>query len=227
MRKTHPIVMLPTEKAEKSNTSIYLNHHSKQLILGWMNARSTNQTPQHLYILSSETIQEGDWYIDNLVHPNLITEPLQMKCWCNKQTGIIQSTVGTTSPVSTSKKIIATTDKSLNQLGIMCADKSKAQPCINIPQIPESFLPIFVEAYNSGKPITEVELEYTTDNNIEGYPEFGGNGILKTTESNEVIISLPLTLDNIQLASEQFSMEIERNKNVKMYSRDEVETLCR
>lgn len=82
------------------------------------------------------------------------------------------------------KKIIATTDESLG-----------------IKVIQKSFLPIFVEAYNSGKPITEVELDYATDNNIEGYPEFGGNGMLKTTESNEVIIFLP---------------------EVKMYSRDEV-----
>lgn len=233
MKKTHKVIMLPTEKA-----SIYLHQGKLYNNKTTMHIPDGKQIPQHLYILSSETIQEGDWYIDSLVHPNLITEPLQMKGWCSKKNQIIQSTVGTTSPVSTSKKVIATTDI------LFTSTKDMVNPYVL--QIPPSFLPIFVEAYNEanigGVSVTslEVELEYNSmyvKGNYQNKCSLCGelfmntdklgfvcskHDELKTTKSNEVIISLPLTLDNTQLASEQFSIEIERNKNVKIYSREEI-----
>ena len=59
-----------------------------------------------LIITTSKTIKEYDMYLDDLVHPNLITYPLIMQGFCDSQNKIIQSNSGTTSPVTTSRKII-------------------------------------------------------------------------------------------------------------------------
>jgi len=78
------------------------------------------------------------------------------------------------------KKILATTDKSLMLIKGQMINGSY------LPQIPESFLPIFVKAYDEGKALTEVELEYYVTH------ETGGDKLLcpKTTSNNEVIISV-------------------------------------
>ena len=73
---------------------------------------------QHICITNDEEIKEGDWYIDNLVSHWDNVGVLQMKCYCNKQQKIIQSTVGTTSPITVSKKIILTTDQELIANGV-------------------------------------------------------------------------------------------------------------
>jgi len=59
-----------------------------------------------LIITTSKTIKEYDMYLDSLVHPILITYPLVMQGFCDDDKKIIQSNSGTTSPVSTSRKII-------------------------------------------------------------------------------------------------------------------------
>ncbi len=74
---------------------------------------------QELYIVSDEKMLISDWCIDN----NVIT------LFNSKRS-------------ENSKKIIATTDKSLG-----------------LPLIDDSFLPIFIKSYNNGNKILEVELE--------------------------------------------------------------------
>ena len=69
--------------------------------LHWMNKK--------LFITTSKTIKENDMYLDTLVHPKMIQYPLVMWGFCDgsiisKKT--IQSHSGTTSPVSTSRKIV-------------------------------------------------------------------------------------------------------------------------
>lgn len=59
-----------------------------------------------LIVTTAKTIKEYDMYLDNLVHPNLITYPLVMQGFCDADKNIIQSNSGTTSPVATSRKII-------------------------------------------------------------------------------------------------------------------------
>jgi len=59
-----------------------------------------------LIITTAKTIKKYDMYLDNLVHPNLITYPLVMQGFCDADKKIIQSNSGTTSPVATSRKII-------------------------------------------------------------------------------------------------------------------------
>jgi hypothetical protein len=61
---------------------------------------------RRLIITISKKIKVNDMYLDCLVHPNLITYPLVMQCFCDADKKIIQSNSGTTSPVATSRKII-------------------------------------------------------------------------------------------------------------------------
>lgn len=75
---------------------------------------------QHFYVISEEEIKENDWYIDlhNLDKPKycdyfILAKKLNLK-------------------KEQAKKIIATTDKSLN-----------------LPQIPQSFIEKFVKEYNN------------------------------------------------------------------------------
>jgi hypothetical protein len=58
-----------------------------------------------ILITTNKKIKENDLYIDSLVHPNLIKYPLVMYGYCNKEKNIIQSHSGTTSPISTSRRI--------------------------------------------------------------------------------------------------------------------------
>lgn len=69
------IIMLPTE----DRTDIYLHSESKELVFGFMNARSTKHIPQHLYAIIDEQIQEGDWFyhVDGLNHIKWIEQRLK------------------------------------------------------------------------------------------------------------------------------------------------------
>jgi len=83
--------------------------------------------PQHLYFLSDEEIKEGDWYMTEI--PHTIWQYDRNK--------------GLSSGRGWNKKIIATTDKSLN-----------------LPHTSDSFIEKYVEEYNKGNIITEVMVEY-------------------------------------------------------------------
>lgn len=65
-----------------------------------------------------------------------------------------------------SKKIVSTTDKSLTNCSVCgISNDNHKMSCktpslrTNLPAIPESFIQAYIEAYNKGKPITEVDLE--------------------------------------------------------------------
>ena len=65
MFKTHKVVILPTEKAEKclllkNKQLMYQPNYSTQ---DWLKYNET--TSHHLYIISNEEIEEGDWILAN------------------------------------------------------------------------------------------------------------------------------------------------------------------
>jgi hypothetical protein len=65
--------------------------------LHWMNKK--------LFITTKQKIKPKDLYLDRLVHPSLITYPLVMWDYCNKEKTVIQSHSGTTSPVVSSRRV--------------------------------------------------------------------------------------------------------------------------
>lgn len=97
---------------------------------------------QHLYFISNDEIKEGDWYYDT--NHNAIG-----KYDSSAQIG---------------KKIVATTDKSLNDnIKPQNREFVKALNSI-IPEIPESFIQAYIKSYNDGKAIEEVDLEMDISN---------------------------------------------------------------
>lgn len=58
------------------------------------------------YITTNQRIKSKDLYLDRLVHPSLIEYPLVMREYTDNTNMTIISISGTTSPVSTSRKIV-------------------------------------------------------------------------------------------------------------------------
>lgn len=133
MKKTHKIIMLPTEKVGK----LWLRQSDSKLISenNLQHNSSTVKGCQHLYILSDEEITEGDW----------ITDKYRVWQWKDDS-----SLLGR-------KKIVATTDESLKIGG--GTGRREDGISFPLPQIPESFIKDYIKAHNKGKPITEVDLE--------------------------------------------------------------------
>lgn len=111
------------------------------------------------------------------------------------------------------KKIIATTDKSLGNICecdkiliqdskeciggawmdySKCPNREKCKNSKQLPQIPESFIPVYIKAYNEGKPITEVLVEYELQTYVDNgskYHYSDGRIQPKLRSDNTVIIS--------------------------------------
>ena len=198
MKKLHPIVMLPTDGSIDVNKApLYIDFEGRLLenpqptFVQWKDC-----IYQHLYILSDEIPNVGD-----VVYS-------------------IRGFIGVFGKFENSylyecSKVIATTDNSL--IDFIWDTQNK-----DMLLIPSSFLPIFVEAYNSGKPITEVELEYDLDTKEtyhEKYKDISSSiiEILKTKESNEVVISLPEVKMYTRVEMENFGLwlgvNLKENKN--------------
>jgi len=173
MKKTVKVVMLPTEKA----SSLYLN--KAELKYTGEEKIALGNTNQHLYLVSDDEIKEGDWFL----HPDNV---------------VIKANSQSDHKVYRCKKIIATTDKSLDNVED-CSPKdgsANIKLVSRLPQIPKSFVEQYVKA-----PIDEVELEYDTFNvNVEIPPA------IRLTYNNEVII---------------------HNSQIKTYTREEVKTILK
>lgn len=188
MKKTHKVVMLPTEKAE-------LGFNNKgELVTGdtilWSNDA---HKAQHLYIISDDEIKKGDWFINEQY---FLEEKVELAIWQHN---------GKIIPNSNPKKIVATTDKSLT----ISKDGFEGKNWL-LNQIHESFINTFIKNYNNGTPITKVNLEMELIPN-PNYTGSGDNIILgykiKTRPDNTVIIhqSKTYSRSNIKDLLKRFS----------------------
>lgn len=147
------VVMLPTEIKATEGDIILTPTHSQKLIV-FEHQRCT-EFNQHLYITSNEEIKEGDWFLWQdeghdfplIMQCNGFTNNTHIKVNSNNYWGYRDWNKD-----FIRGKIIASTDKSLiwsngNKGGL-------------VPWIPKSFILAFIKAYNEGKPITEVQVEY-------------------------------------------------------------------
>lgn len=159
---------------------------------------------QHLYILSSdEEIKEGDWYYTDVISKSVHLADTERLVELAKMYNC--------------KKIIATTDKSLWYTSEMTErgkfeknllDKSNSpypryEEAINmawykptnVSKVSEAFIKAYIEAYNSGNPIVDVDVEYQKAYN-ENYklPRYSDNPsswydyILKVDKNNTITI---------------------------------------
>lgn len=144
-------------------------------------------------VVMLHTEKEGNWYL------NAINQLFQCGVHSQKK-WLIGNRI--------CKKVIASTDKSLGyNLYYISIAGTDMEEFISLPQVPKSFIQAYIKAYNEGKPIIEVDLEYEQDKNIKEcdcyYTKFCkstqlGEGIkcrdqkyskLKTNPDNTVIIS--------------------------------------
>lgn len=203
MKKRHKVVMLPTEKASnlwlQPNNLLRLANSLKEVGIA---------KPQHLYVLSDDEIKEKDWWFDGVNVRNDFTK------WTKYQKGF-------------DKKIIATTDKLITNC--QCNSNPHKLTCdFNyreyLPQLPELFIEAYIKAYNEGKPITEVNLEYKYT--INNKPLTHGNShitpsiTIKTRLDNTVIVhqSKMYSRDEVETLIKQFANECEHNKELMCYN---------
>ena len=125
MKKKCKVVMLATEEKVDIGAPNWWLQGQKKLII--------NNLISNLYITSDDEIKEGDWYM----------------CWetingVPSKHEISNKTLNSfCKDAENYKKIVATTDKSLN-----------------LPSPSEQFIQKYIESYNKGNVITEVTVEY-------------------------------------------------------------------
>lgn len=175
MLKEKSVVMLATN--QKAN-GVYIHEESgKQLRL--LHHSVCNNNVQHLYILSDEEIKEGDWYLDNY------------------NNSIIKANINSDHKyyVSNCKKIIATTDKLQTGSINIGLKREKELIAIYLPSPSPEFVKVYIKAYNTGKPITEVMVKYVDNgeedwigNNANGQPFWNEKWKLKVDSNNCITI---------------------------------------
>lgn len=134
MWKKHKIVVLPTEWSKILIATDGREVNKVQYYDGDYQGKSNSQQPHHLFILSDEEIKEGDCiiYLNQIIN------------------NVTRLEVSTSKYFTEAKKIIASTDKSLN-----------------LPSPTDEFLEEWVELSNSS-PVDEIEVEYIPNLQLEG-----------------------------------------------------------
>lgn len=164
MKSKFPIIMLPTNKASR----IDLFTSSNTLILANRNVKTINN--QHLYILSDKEItKDCIWYIDdtNTVRKNVVNDA---DYWAVRKDY---------------RAIIATTD-----ILSTANEHSSVRHYKHVPRIPESFIPVYIDANNNRKQITEIDLDMEECNG-DGMGGCCAHDIckfLKTTDNTVIIL---------------------------------------
>lgn len=158
MKLKRNVVMLPTND-KASTDGLVINPSTKKIqyndAISKRDAKyytDAGFTYNHLYITSDEEIKEGDWYIDdtNTIRQSVTSDG---DYWSRRKDY---------------KKIIATTDKSIavqKDSITICSGKSRINTYPTektiIPSPSPEFVQAYIKAYNAGKPITDVMVEYT------------------------------------------------------------------
>jgi hypothetical protein len=142
--KKHPIIMLPTKQAFAGDNILLQSNNI--LVFGNYNAAKADikigYSPQHLYVLSDDRIEYGDWYLgtDNNEILRRGPYPLHIPEIC--------------------KKIIATTDPHLK-------DKAGNTDFDFPKDISKEFVKLFLKEYNYANIIKEVSVEYEEINKVK------------------------------------------------------------
>ena len=148
MLKQCKVVMLPTNQKTK-----YLMVYSDvektkgKLILNGLKNDEYKEY-QHLYIISDDEIKEGDWFYN--IHSKIV--------------GQAAFNFGKD---ELAKKIIATTDDSLEIFDKELSDIHSVKVNILLPEPSQQFIQKYIEEYNKGNIITDVLVEYELISNEE------------------------------------------------------------
>ncbi len=166
--KKAKVVMLPSnEKATIGDLGLSINVLNFAKNNDWINIY--NPIKQHLYIISDDEIKEGDWcLIDN----NKVGKRTNKQVYPNSADGeshlcyyytINGEEIGY--HVSHCKKIISTTDTSLEIFDKELSDMHSVKVNILLPEPSQQFIQKYIEEYNKNNIITDVLVEYESDFN--------------------------------------------------------------
>ena len=193
MYKKHKIIMLPTEKAEDS---LVLAPTGKLWFFkGFFTQEyleSQHKKSNHLYIISDEEIKEGDWFYHTyggIIKCTGIGDNDDIRF----QGALIENSYPKEAKDKYISKIIATTDTSLQH----AIDKSPyTMEVYGLPQIHESFISLYIEEYNKGNKIKEVEIEYEEYDFDEEWSDISGayetsKERIKLNSDNTINIPIP------------------------------------
>lgn len=133
MYKKLNVVMLPTNK-KAIKDELFIDSEN-QLDISCMNI-GCRFNAQHLYLTSDEEIKDGDYGLSVLNEVVLIGKSYDKSLY---------------------KKIIATTD---NTLKIKTFYEIESNQEISLPKPSQQFIQYYIEEYNKGNIIKEVEVEY-------------------------------------------------------------------
>ena len=216
--------MLPTKSFSEDRPGHYkdvlnLNNskHDKSLELFRSQDGILVPNPQHLYFLSDDKIEVGDKIVYKLNGENK-SHIYTVKSILDDIYLEVEELDSLKVRINVCKKIIATTDKSLEiirKVTNSALDESIKNGHVlsmykdSLPQPSQQFIEDYVEAYNAGKPITEVLVEYYRQRNPQVYGT--------AAENYSIIDRLKVNPDN--------TINIIHRKD--SYTREEVEKLCR
>ena len=168
MKKKAQVVLLPTDNATKLH---------KRISDGVMqiSPRDNNENPlwnpQHLYFVSDDGVEKGDWMLDTNTKE------------------LYQAKTDSKSLIKFTYRVVATTNPEL-WVGYRKDSEYITRTIEGIARIGHNFLAKYVEMCNLKTPITEVLLEYSDKVDMSGYidsdiiPEK-----LQLSKNGEVIIS--------------------------------------
>lgn len=198
------VIMLPTENEGKG---IYLNPvPSINKIHYWDMRISNSYISQHLYIISNDEIKEGDYCIDTSI--NRLNQVRQLFDYSNKAC----------------KKIIATTDTSLNKDIYKNIDGFDRFIEYGLPQPSQQFITNYIESYNKCEVITDilVEVEWIFNGENPLIDNHQGSTVrLKVNPNNTITIKQHkdnYNRDEVIELIKQFNLEM--SPEVTNYHRD-------
>lgn len=198
MWKECKIIMLPTEKEANIGEFTIIKYENEvffdgkpfqgKLQCGKKVCESTIvETRQHLYILSDDEIKKEEFDI-------LLTQGLYFE----SSNGMIKViTANRVKTLGVYKKIIATTDSSLftqimrEERADNTGGTNYVTSNINLPRIPEEFIQLFIQKYNSGEVIDKVLVKYETDGDFWDGQKSTVLDYLKVDSENKINIKLP------------------------------------
>jgi hypothetical protein len=152
LKKKCKVVMLPTDKINKVGDICKFDYG-----LNIAGKADLGYSTQHLYIVSSDKIEEGDWFIrDTEIYQCFKSHKDEIEFKTDEKS--VYCGTNTFWDRKFCKKIIATTDKLPTEPyqghyeGIDCTNY--------VPQPSTSFIEKYIKVYNDGTPIVDVMVEY-------------------------------------------------------------------
>lgn len=185
------------------------------------NNPSSMAIPQHLYIVSNEEMKVDDW-LYNEVQKSIVL----VDCQANADLANV---------TKYRRKIIASTD-----LQLVFNQKIFPVTVPIFPEIPQSFISLYIEEYNAGRKIEKVDVEYEQYGDVPYYYIYGNckyeckykgdwfdltNGEVEMSKSEENLDTIATKHYYSAFTNPDSTINIKSLKD--SWTREEVEDLCK